>query len=63
MKSDGKIKILVYKGLLQIDRIKTYDSMEKWAKCMNKQFTGKQLQMFEMYNESTFKLTSVKIAS
>ena len=63
MKSDGKIKILLYKGLLQIDRIKTYNAIEKWAKCMNKQFTGKQLQIFEMFSESTFKLTSVKIAS
>ena len=63
MKSDGKIKILLYKGLLQIDRIKTYNPIEKWAKCMNKQFTGKQLQIFEMFSESTFKLTSVKIAS
>lgn len=63
MKSDGKIKIILYKELLQIDRKKTYNSIEKWAKCMNKQFTGKQLQIFDMYNEKTFKLTSVKIAN
>lgn len=63
MKSDGKIKIILYKQLSQIDRKKTYNSIEKWAKCMNKQFTGKQLQIFEMYNERTFKLTGMKIAS
>ena len=63
MKSDGKIKIILYKELSQIDRKKTYNSIEKWAKCMNTQFTGKQLQIFDMYNEKTFKLTSMKIAN
>lgn len=41
-----------------MDKKEIYSSIGKWAKGMNKQYTGKHCQIFDIDDERTFIFTS-----
>lgn len=51
-------RIIQYKDPLHMDKKEIYSSIGKWAKGMNKQYTGKHCQLFDIDDERTFIFTS-----